>query len=71
MSQCEAKVRTYRPFVMGGPVFTNFERCKDEATIRVFPDPDRDGNQPPMVLCGRCYAEFKILNPDYKIEVIV
>lgn len=72
MVRCECKIRTYHPFVMGGRPISNFEQCKNDATIRVFPNPEIDDmNQSPMVLCERCYAEFVILNPDYKIEEIV
>jgi len=70
MVQCECIVREYRPFGMGGEPFRSGQ-CKSEATVRVFPNPEIDDvNDPPMVLCNRCYAEFEKLNPDYKIEVI-
>ena len=69
MVQCECIIREYHPFGMGGyPIRSN--QCKNEATIRVFPNPEIDEEQPPMTICTTCYDEFKKLNPDYKTEVI-
>jgi hypothetical protein len=69
MVQCECQIKNYRPFAIGG--VERFIQCENEATVRVFPNPEFDNiNDPPMVLCNRCYAEFEKLNPDYKIEVI-
>lgn len=69
MSQCECIISEYHPFGMGGNPYRSAQ-CKNEATIRVFSNPEIDEDQSPMVVCDRCYDEFKKLNPDYKIEVI-
>jgi hypothetical protein len=68
MIQCEGEIISYHPFQVGGEVHKR-ERCQNKATIRIFPNPEIDGDSPPMIVCNRCYAEFvKKGNGDYKTE---
>ena len=69
MGQCECIRTTYTPFILGGET-TRSKRCENKATIKVFGKTPEEKKTPPMELCDECYAQFKVLNPDYKTEKI-
>lgn len=66
LNQCQAEIRTFHPFVMGGPVHTR-TRCKSKPVwIATENNPQRDGLCGSMALCEDCLKELiKKYGPDY------
>lgn len=54
LAQCQTEIRSYQPFIMGGPV-RQVTRCKKAPTwIATENEPGADGQRGAMSLCTSC-----------------
>jgi hypothetical protein len=54
MKQCQTEIRSYQPFIMGGPV-RQVTRCKKKPSwLATEKDPGPDGKHGSMTLCTSC-----------------
>lgn len=64
MKKCEAQIMEYKPFIMGGKVYST-KKCENEATCYSVGKTKAEKKGIPMYLCDNCLDKFLESNPDY------